>query len=374
MHLLQRNPAARNPGRNPAGLSPAARSFAGRVTGSVTDCGRGFPRLSTALAAMAAMVMAMSLTPSAGAGSPLDAELFSEISMSETVADASRPPATSSKTTGTVLGAASLSKLLSADGIQCAVVSSAVRVEVAELLPANNDDAPQGTLLCTVDADADRIDVVLPVDNLPVDASGNEQSVDGEKLMALLVAMQNHDHVQLVASGKTLALHTSLSNQGVTADGLRTVAERLALAATKTTGIAATVLTKQAVAGVNTNDTPPGRPAITSADTTSVATKATATKSAAATLVGTWSAKTSASDAWAIRFDADDNFVMVHTRSGKNSVSRGTYQTTGDRLVLSESSGVSLTGTLERTSGNAFRWRLQNTGGDVVATLSFSKQ
>ncbi|PAY16271.1 hypothetical protein CKO51_27340 [Rhodopirellula sp. SM50] len=259
--------------------------------------------------------------------------------------------------------------MLSAEGIPSAVASLAVRVDLAELLPANHDVAQQGTLRCTVDADADRIDVVLPVDSLPVDASGNGQSINGEKLMALLVALQSHDHVQLVASGKTLALHTSLSNQGVTADRLRTVAERLAMAATKTTGIAATVLTKQAVAEANTNDTPPARPARTSADTTSVA-----TKSAATTLVGTWSAKTSASDAWAVRFDADDNFVMVHTRSGKNSVSRGTYQTTGDRLVLSESSGVSLTGTLERPSGNAFRWRLQNTGGDVVATLSFTKQ
>ncbi|MDV6034893.1 MAG: hypothetical protein F9B45_33340 [Phycisphaera sp. RhM] len=367
MNHLQRNPA-RNSGRNPAGLSPAARSFAGRVTGSVAGCGHGFPCLS---AAMAAMVIALATlqTPSAGAGSPLDAALFSEISMSETVADASGPTATPSKSTGTVLGAASLSKLLSAEGIQCAVASLAVRVDVAELLSVGNDAAPRGTLLCTVDADADCIDVVLPVESLPVDTSGNTQSVNGEKLMALLVSLQSHDHVQLVASGKTLALHTSLSNQGVTADRLRIAAERLASAATKTTGIVATVLTKRVAAVVNTNDTPPERQATTSAATTSAA-----TTSAATTLVGTWSAKTSASDAWAIRFDADDNFVMVHTRSGKNSVSRGTYQTTGDRLVLSESSGVSLTGTLERPSGNAFRWRLQNTGGDVVATLSFTKQ
>ncbi|MCS7467941.1 hypothetical protein NZK35_14905 [Stieleria sp. ICT_E10.1] len=344
--------------------NPAARWFAGRVAGRRL----GFPCLSTAIAATV-IALATAQTPTARAGSPLNAELFSEISMSETVADASPQPATSSKSTGTVLGPASLSKLLSAEGIECAVASLTVHVDLAELLTAANDAAPRGTLRCTVDADADCIDLVLPVDSLPVDASGNELSINGEKLMALLVALQRHDHVHLVAAEKTLALHTSLSNQGVTADRLRTAAERLALAATKTTDIATTQLTKPAAVEVNSNDMPSARPATTTPATTSVDTTAAAT-----TLVGTWSAKTSASDAWAVRFDADENFVMVHTRSGKNSVSRGTYQATGDRLVLSESSGVSLTGTLERPAANAFRWRLQNTGGDVVATLSFTKQ
>ncbi len=343
-----------NPQRNPADRWNADR-FAGR--------GLGFSCLSTAVAATA-IALATLQTPSAWGGSPLDAELFSEISMSETVIDASQPSALPSKSPAAILGAASLSKLFSALGIECAVESLAVRVDLAELLPAADDTAEGGTLHFRVDADADRIDVVLPLDSLPVDASGNGVSVNGEKLMALLVALQNHDHVQLVASGKTLALHTSLGNRDVTADRLRTVAERLALAATKTASIATTVSTKPAVAEVNLDETTSARPATTAAGTTS----------AAKALVGTWSAKTSASDAWAVRFDADGNFVMVHTRNGKNSVSRGTYQATGDRLILSESAGVTLTGTLERPSANAFQWRLQNAGGDVVATLAFSKQ
>ncbi|QDV41746.1 hypothetical protein Enr13x_15890 [Stieleria neptunia] len=352
-----------NPPRNPAARF-AARWFAARFAGRLTVSGLGFPRLPIAVAAT--LIALATLPPlSVRAGSPLDAELFSEISMSETVVEASQPVATPSKSPAAVLGAASLSKLLSAAGIECAVESLAVRVDLAELLPTADDASQQGTLQFRVDADADRIDAVLPMDRLPIDASGNgvsgnDVSVNGEKLMALLVALQRHDHVQLIASGKTLALHTSLSNQGVTADRLRTAAERLTLAATKTASITTTVLTKASVAEASTdNDTPPAQPATTPA---------------AEPLDGTWSAKTSANDAWAVRFDADGKFVMVHTKSGKNSVSRGTYQTTGDRLVLSESAGVTLTGTLERPSSNAFRWRLQNAGGDVVATLAFSKQ
>lgn len=85
-------------------------------------------------------------------------------------------------------------------------------------------------------------------------------------------------------------------------------------------------------------------------------------------LNGTWSARISAEEAWAIRFVNDAMFTMVHTRGEKNSISRGNFEQTRDHLKLTENGGLVLGGTLSGNS-DSFRWTLGN--GRV---LNFDKQ
>ncbi|WP_182865284.1 hypothetical protein [Stieleria mannarensis] len=293
-------------------------------------------------------------SPAVRAEAPLDGDLFSEISMSDTVIDASQQLTSPAKVSAVVLGPAALSAMLDEAGVANEVESQAVRVDLESLLPTESDAVKRNDLRFRIDAEAGRIDVVLPIEGLTVGARDDGATVDGETLMALLAALQNHSHVQLVASGKTLAFQSSLGNHDVTPERLRVAAKRLTSVAANTASMVSAVMVKRSVAQSSTETAPPSQPL--------------------STLVGTWSAKTSASDAWAVRFAGDDSFVMVHTKNGKNSVSRGKYNATAERLELNESAGGTLAGTLQRSSADAFRWQLQNSNGDVVATLAFEKQ
>ncbi|WP_147869894.1 hypothetical protein [Stieleria maiorica] len=288
------------------------------------------------------------------AGSPLDGDLFSEISMSETVVGTAQQVALPAKASDVILGPAALSTVLDEAGVASEIESQSLRVDLADMLPTEPDAVKRNDLRFSVDAEAGRIDVVMPIEGLSIGALDDGAAVDGEKLMALLVALQNHSHVQLVALGKTLAYQSSLSNHDVTPERLRVAAKRLSTAATDTASMVPAVMMKPSVSPTQRDVTPASQ--------------------SSSTLVGTWSAKTSVSDAWAVRFADDASFVMVHTKNGKNLVSRGKYKATANRLELSESAGVTLAGALQRSSADAFRWQLQNSNGDVVATLAFEKQ
>ena len=75
-----------------------------------------------------------------------------------------------------------------------------------------------------------------------------------------------------------------------------------------------------------------------------------------------------------MRLNSDNTFAMVHTRNGKNSVSRGSYRVDANRLIVQETDGVSLTGQLNRQSDKSFAWKLQDASGKTLTTLNFSKQ
>ena len=322
-------------------------------------------------AGLVILLASISLTGSgdAGAEDRLAGDLFSKITMSETTAATSAKNGTFLEKRSEILGVVSLSKVLSAAKIKSEVQSQTVLVRLADLLPGLAETNSLGELRLSVDAEANRIDAVLPVRTI----AGN-QSVQGPKLMSLLVALSDISGIQLAASGQTIAFHTSLINQNVTSDGIRAVAERLVAAAKKTEPITSTIMGGQRPAGSAIAKSVESAAQSTPAQPPPAQPTTLVSTAKPASVVGTWSSKTSASDAWAIRFDADNTFVMVHTRSGKNSVSKGSYQATENRLVVSETGGVTLKGQLDRSGEKAFAWKLQNDSGQTLTTLTFTKK
>lgn len=297
-------------------------------------------------------------TQNANAEDRLAGDLFSAITMSDTTAAASEKKNQTAQQRDEVLGVVSLAKVFSSAKIASEVDSQAVLVSLADLSTDVAETIKTAKLRLTVDAESHRVNVMLPLRTVT-----QNEPVDGAKLMRLLVRLSEVSDVQLIATKQTIALHTSLSNQSVTTEGIQAAVERLVAAANKTESIASML----------------GNMPTTAASESRQATKpAGSTTPVAATqptsVLGTWSAKTSATDAWAIRFNADKKFVMVHTRSGKNSVSRGNYQLTANQLVLSETNGVTLKGQLIRKSEKSFAWKLQNDSGKTLTTLTFKQQ
>lgn len=339
-------------------MNPALKN---PVAAIVTECPvKAKPRFASWSLAFALLAF-VALTASAeiSTAQDLSGDLLSEITMSDTVVSAAPAKTTEPKL---VLGAVSLSEVFAKDQIPCEISSQTVLVALSDLAVAESESDRMGRLRLDVDADADRIDVVLPLPQITVEAV-----IDGAKWMQLLNRLSNRSNVQLIASAQKLALRSSLSNRDVTTDRIRSVAQRLADAATDSLPLLATLQNKQSAVVAAT---PTGvSPSSASNDPSN-----SITETQPASIEGTWSANTSATDAWAIRFGDDGGFVMVHTSGGKNAVSRGQFRATKNQLTLNETSGVTLSGILDRTAENAFRWKLTDTAGNVTTTLAFVKQ
>ena len=325
---------------------------------------------------MMLLLIAIQAKPEARAGEAsggdLGAGLFSEIKMSETLAVSANEKTTSQVQASVVLGVVSLAKSLSSAEIDNVVQSRSVIVPLANLLSDPSlSNAKDRSLTLTVDAEGERIDVFLPLDVARPGASP-----DGSKLYQAMLALSSESNVQLTVRNQSLHLHSSLSNRSVQADRVRAVAERLLSATTKLEPILrgalsdAATATAKATASGPVPSTPTAKPT----ESPSSSSQPTVAAQPVPSIVGTWSAKTSANDAWAIRFETDGRFVMVHTRNGKNSVSRGRFQVTIDRLVVSESAEMTLSGGFEKTSEQTFSWKLQDSTGKTLTTLAFTKQ
>lgn len=299
----------------------------------------------------------------------LAGDLFSAITMSDTTNSKSDHNHQSAKQQDEVLGVISLSKIFTREKIQYEVQSTTVLVRVADLSPNDTGTTNLGKLQLSVNAESQRIDVMLPLS-----AATKNKAAEGKELMSLLVRLSNVSGVHLTATEQAIALHTSLSNQDVTLQDLQTAAERLIAAAKKAQPNSTAIGSDQATAGSVVAAAAQPAKAVQPVGSTPEASKAAATTTKLASVVGTWSAKTSATDAWAIRFNADASFVMVHTRSGKNSVSRGNYTFDSNQLVVSETAGVSLKGQVNRISEKSFAWKLQNDSGQTLITLTFKKK
>lgn len=296
-------------------------------------------------------------------GETLPGDLFSKITMSDTIAQTAASASSVADNSNTILGVISLSKLFSADQIQFDIQAQSLTVRVVDVLPisATMPSVKDATLTLSVDAEANRIDLLLPVRTI-----ANNASIHGPSMIELLAKLTSHSNIQLTVADQTLVLHTSLINQRVTTDQIRTVVRQAVVAAADVQPILASIESKVENAVESK--------VAEAKQTTPVASPVAATPPASTLMIGTWSAKTSATDAWAIRLADDGSFVMVHTRSGKNSISRGQYTINQNRLTLSETGGVTLKGTLDQTSQKQFSWKLQDDNGKTLTTLAFSKQ
>lgn len=332
----------------------------------------------------------------------LDGGLFSEIRMSDTLESGvgqSNGAQTSKKAVGSsgsetiVLGATSLARLLTGENIDCDVRNQVVGVKLSELLPeslSSEDraaaEAP-GPIRLTVDADAGRIEVTLPLRKIT-----DVAKLSGPKLFDMLASVSSETNVCLTAENQVLGLRTSISNRLDDAGTIRTAVKRLLATSNrlrdqmsaeagiaKETNAAETNATQIDVAAIET--TSQASKTIKNQANDQQANNQQANNQQAGgqtqvsrSIAGTWSAKTSATDAWAMRLGSDGQFLMVHAADGKNSTSKGRFQFGNDRLSLGESGGVTLVGAVRWVSNSAFAWDLQDKNGKVLTTLNFKKQ
>jgi hypothetical protein len=305
---------------------------------------------------MLASVLGMSVPSTATAEDRLAGDLFSQITMSDTTDSRTSAPSLGRKE-NQILGVVSLAKVLSRNQIKSDLQSRTVLVTVTDLLPKSSR-SPSEKLRLAVDAEAGHIEMTLPLQNVQAAAIA-----EGPKLMALLSMLSDFANIQLTAADQIVALRTSFSNRELTSDRVQTAAERLVLAGQKTENLlsAAGGAPKESATGVAV--TKPG-----------VSTKSSTVVAKSPSLVGTWSAKSSSTDAWAMRLNGDNSFTMVHTRGDKNSVSRGSYQIESEQLAVREKDGVTLRGPFNRTSDKSFSWELQNERRQTLKTLRFVKK
>ena len=300
-------------------------------------------RRMTAAAVLAVLLLLSLLAPTTR-GQSAEANLFSEIEMSEVIGSSSERSKTVERK---LVDAQQLARLLGTESVRTQVQSGIV------LAAASQFGGREDQVSISIDVEAGQIRLFLPI----LDET-ESASVGGKPLLALLAELSGHPHVRLSSDSTRLTLASSISNQGVKASELRRACIRLVASAAEVAPQVAD-LTEEALSS--------GRPETTSSQ--SARSTKTLRPDAKAMLVGTWSARISDRDAWAIRLDRDRLFTMVHTRTGKNSVSKGSYQIEGEKLVLHERDGITLTGKLDVISDTAFRWSL-----DGAATLTFNRK
>lgn len=90
-------------------------------------------------------------------------------------------------------------------------------------------------------------------------------------------------------------------------------------------------------------------------------------------LVGRWTASLSSGESFAIQMTSDSKFQLVHLRSGKSTISKGTATRSADRLTLTGDDAVTLNCRVEQTLADKFRLTILNTKGNAAVTLDFKK-
>jgi len=91
-------------------------------------------------------------------------------------------------------------------------------------------------------------------------------------------------------------------------------------------------------------------------------------------LVGRWSASIGTTQAFAIQFDAKNQFQLVHLKSGKSTVSRGKVTRSGSVLTLAGDDGTKLNCTITWQSGSQFQLAINDSKGKASLKLNFKKQ
>lgn len=85
-----------------------------------------------------------------------------------------------------------------------------------------------------------------------------------------------------------------------------------------------------------------------------------APESTSPSLVGRWSASRSKTEAFAIHFKADNTFLLVYVKDGKQTRSTGKFTVKGKKLSLEGKDGFRLSGAIESHSGKEFRFIPEN--------------
>ena len=70
---------------------------------------------------------------------------------------------------------------------------------------------------------------------------------------------------------------------------------------------------------------------------------------------------------------SDSKFQLVHLKSGKPTISKGTATQSGNRLTLTGDSGAKLNCLLEQTSADKFQLSILNSKDTAAVKLEFKK-
>jgi hypothetical protein len=90
--------------------------------------------------------------------------------------------------------------------------------------------------------------------------------------------------------------------------------------------------------------------------------------STASSLLGKWSAARSEKEAFAIQLNADNTFVLVYVKDGKQSRSSGQFTLSGGQLTLTGSDGAKFSGSVGSVTAKTFDFTPPST-----AKLTFQK-
>lgn len=271
-------------------------------------------------------------------------DLFSGVQSGSVFVDGSAKPTTTAAPITRVTSIESLNEMLTAAGFESKVVSPRV------ILTKKTLDDWAFSVLVTISEDELTLGVTIPLSTLK-----DESKLSSKQLLKLLEANQKHAPSVFTFSTerKRTELYHIVPNESMTGQKLRDQINRLAVLAKDTSDL-------WQLPGGNPQGTPTSKPTSTSTAAPQLSTSS---------LIGSWSAAKSKTEAIAIRFDAGDKFQLVYVKSGKQTKSSGKFSINGDQLQLVGGEGVRLEGKLVIASATKFTF----TPSAAIGTLQFSK-
>ena len=346
--------------------------------------------ISSALSTLIPVVFATCFTP---ASSVLADDLFSGVALEAVFengndsSDSNSSTNDNSNRTQRVTGAGSLVRVLDSAGLAATKVDRSV---VSVTLRQAGLSLP---VLMSVAVEENRLDMVMLL------AEFNDDSDWDTARLAQLFTANSEESTLFFAISKTrrrVELRRSMSNRWITPAVLKEELNKMALVAEtyedtwsnvainesktdknvaesksqtqESTTIAAPNSQNQAstTAGVGATTTAPAQ----SAPTQSAPAKPPTGQPARLTLVGQWSASLSTGEAFAVMIARSGQFQLVHVKSGKTTVSKGTAARSGNQLTLTDTSGTIISGTVTQTRADAFSLAI---GGNAAAALQFKR-
>lgn len=202
-------------------------------------------------------------------------------------------------------------------------------------------------------------------------------ALPADRLLALLSAGRELRPASFTYSDKNkrLELLVTIDNDAISPRMLREELRRLAQIADSTSGLWDMTAAGNVATSAPTAPAAGTRPSsqnitINTAKNPSQPSAAAppATAAAGGSLLGKWSAARSAKEAFAIQLNADNTFVLVYVKDGKQSRSSGKYSLSGSQLTLSGSDGTQFSGAISGVTARSFEFAPPS-----GAKLSFQK-
>jgi len=302
---------------------------------------------------------AFSLTAILVRSAAAEDELFTRIPIDSVFKKSTEPPTNargndSAEKSIRVLNITQLNDLLKEAGLEPEVSESAVTVKMQQ---------SKWTFTTVLGLDENRQQIVILMRLIDLEGKA---PLSADRLLTLM--MVNRDLRPAMFSysdkNKRIELLMGLDNDQISGRSLRDELRRLAGVAESSAPLWEVEAVAQTPSPAAAPAAPPAaqnvnRPA---APNSAVGTQpaqrpvAAATPAPAATsgVVGRWSAARSAKEAFAMLLNADNTFVLVYVKDGKQSKSTGKFTLTGSQLSLSTTDGGKFGGTVSNLSAKSF--------------------